>query len=419
MPKPRRRKFTSVERTLEISGLGRHGEGMAEHESGRHFVPYCLPGETVRATITGKTSQLEEVMVASPDRIEAICPSFGTCGGCAVQHLKQDHYRAWKRSVVETALRNKQIEVPVEELLDAHGEGRRRVTLHAKFIKGGAICGLMKSNSHDLLDLETCPILVPELTNVTTVAQALSAPFASAANQVDIQVTAADNGLDCDVRGAGKMTYDAQVALASVADEFDIARISIAADTALERRRPVIRMGLADVVPAPGGFLQATREGEDTLSRLALDHIAGAKTVADLYCGVGPFALRAAENATVTAYDSNEAAITSLTNAIRFTKGLKPLTPRKQNLSSDAVYHTDLNVYDAVILDPPRAGALHQVRELVDSKVERVVSISCDPASFARDAEILVTGGYTLEKVVPVDQFKYSSHVEIVGCFSR
>jgi len=417
MPKHRRRKFTSVERTLEITALGRHGEGMAEHESGRHFIPFALPGETVRATISGKKAELDEVLVASPDRIDPFCKYFGQCGGCAVQHLKQDDYQNWKRGIVETALRHKQIDLPVEPLVDGHGTGRRRVTLHAQYIKGGVLCGFMKGASHQLLDLKNCPILTPELDNVTDVGRRLATPFASAANKINMQITATDTGLDCDVQGAGKMTYDAHVALAKVADECDIARISIDGEMALERRKPTIKMGLANVTPSSGGFLQATYAGEETLDQLALDYIDGAKNIADLFCGIGPFALRAAQKTTVTGYDNNEPAIAALSNAIRHTPGLKPLNAIVQDLFQNPVYHRDLEKFDAVIFDPPRAGALEQVREIVEAEIPKVVSISCDPASFARDAEVLIDGGYTLEKIIPVDQFKYSSHIEIVGCF--
>jgi SAM-dependent methyltransferase len=181
---------------------------------------------------------------------------------------------------------------------------------------------------------------------------------------------------------------------------------------------PTVRIGTAVVPLPPGSFLQATRAGEETLAGLVTEHVGKAKQVADLFCGVGPFALRLAENAKVTAMDSDEAALEALSRASA-APGLKPITVQKRDLFRRPLTSPEMKSFDAVVFDPPRQGAEAQARELAKSKVPLVIAVSCNAATFARDAKILIDGGYQLSAVTPVDQFKYTAHVEIVAAFAR
>jgi 23S rRNA (uracil1939-C5)-methyltransferase len=277
----------------------------------------------------------------------------------------------------------------------------------------------MEKRSHRLLDLDTCPIIVRALADAADVARALAAPLAGRVKALDVLLTATEAGLDCDIRGAVAVHGDSQLALSDVAAGCDLARITVNRDLVIARTPPTLRMGLATVHLPPGAFLQATAAGETALARLACDGVGAAGRIADLFCGIGPFALRLAAQATVTAFDSDALALDALSRAARGSSGLKPVQAGRRDLFRKPLTAAELDRFDAVVFDPPRAGAEAQAGELAKSKVPVVVAVSCDPASFARDAATLVAGGYRIESVVPVDQFKHAAHVEIVAVFRR
>jgi len=243
--------------------------------------------------------------------------------------------------------------------------------------------------------------------------------LAATRKPLDIQVTATDAGLDVDVRGSGPLTAADMTALAQVADRRNLARLTRHGEIVAQLRLPVIRIGRAQLVLPPGAFLQATAAAEVNLARLVEAYCAGAGTVADLFCGVGPFALRLADRARVTAVDNDADAIAALRRAA---SGLSPCAPaaaQLRDLFRSPLVPAELKRFDAVVFDPPRQGAEAQARELAASTVAAVVAVSCNPATFARDARILVDGGYRLARVTPVDQFLYSAHVEVVACFKK
>ena len=407
------------EMTLQIAAMGRHGEGIAQTADGPVYVPFALPDEIVCAAVDGNRGRLIEVVAPAADRIAPFCPHFGRCGGCAVQHWQDDGYRGWKRGLLETALRHRHIETPVDALIDAHGDGRRRATMHVRFAKRRVLAGFMERRSHRLLDLDQCPIVVPALADAANVARALAAPLDGRVKALDVLLTATETGLDCDIRGAVAVHGDSQLALSGAAAERDLARLTVNRDLVIERRPPALRMGPAMVKLPPGGFLQATAAGEEALARLAGAGIGDADRVADLFCGVGPFALRLAERVTVVAFDSDARALDALSHAARSAPGLKPVHAERRDLFRQPLTARELNRFDAVVFDPPRAGAETQATELAQSTVPTVVAVSCDPPSFARDAAILVEGGYRIERITPVDQFKHSAHVETVAVLRR
>ena len=404
---------------LHITALGRHGEGVAEGPGGPVYVPFTLPGETVQATVEGKRARLIGIVEPSPARAEPPCPHFTRCGGCAVQHWAEAPYRAWKQGLVHTALRHRHIDAPVGELADAHGAGRRRVTLHVLFAGGRVLAGFMEGRSHRLIDLDACPILCPELAGAAAIARELGAAVRGHAKSFDILITASDTGLDCDLRGRIPDHPDIQMDLSEAAQRLDLARITVNGDLGLERRAPMLRAGPARIPLPPGTFLQATAQGEETLAQLVLAAAGEAGRVADLFCGIGPFALRLAEHASVLAVDSDGPALKALDRAARATPGLKPVATERRDLFRNPLAPRELDRFDAVIFDPPRAGAQAQARELALSKVPTVVAVSCDPASLARDLAILTEGGYRIERVTPVDQFKHAAHVEAVAVLRR
>jgi 23S rRNA (uracil1939-C5)-methyltransferase len=411
-----------VER-LMIARLGSRGDGIADTAAGSLYVPYALPGETVEVEPWpghADRRHLIKVDVASPDRIAPICPHFGICGGCALQHLATARYRDWKRALVVAALERAGLDAPVDDLIDAHGEGRRRAVFHARVSARDVIeVGFSALKAHHVVAIDRCPILAPGLSGAIEAAWAIAEVLAAARKPLDIQVTATDAGLDVDVRGSGPLTAADMTALAQVADRRNLARLTRHGDIVAQCRSPVVRIGRAQLVLPPGAFLQATMAGEAILARLVEAHCGGAGTVADLFCGVGPFALRLAERARVTAADNDADAIAALRRGAAGAQGLKPLAAQLRDLFRSPLVPAELKRFDAVVFDPPRQGAEAQARELAASTVAAVVAVSCNPATFARDARILVDGGYRLVRVTPVDQFLYSAHVEVVACFKK
>ncbi len=357
---------------------------------------------------------------ASPERIAPICPHFGVCGGCAIQHWEMERYRAWKHEIVVETLAQAKLDCEVAPLIDAHGLGRRRITLHARKGTHDVLkVGFAAANSHDVIPVDRCPILDPGLSGALEAAWALAEPLITIGKPLDIQVTASDTGLDVDVRGSGPLKPAMVATLSRLAEQHRLARLTRHGELVLMRTPPVISIGTAQVTLPPGSFLQATVAGEETLAALVAAQCGRAKTIADLFCGVGPFALRLAAKARIAAFDSDAGAVAALQKAATSTSGLKPVKAEARDLFRRPLMPPELRDFDAIVFDPPRQGAQAQAQQLAASKVGAVVAVSCNVATFARDARILVDGGYRLENVTPVDQFRYTPHVELVARFAR
>jgi 23S rRNA (uracil1939-C5)-methyltransferase len=407
-----------VTERLVIDRLGHRGDGVVDSGVEPLFVPGALPGETVDVeAVAGHPDrrQLLRVEVPSPERIAPICPHFGICGGCAVQHLDMAAYRAWKRDLVVAALRHAGIEAPVADLVDAHGDGRRRAVFHARGDSDVLQVGFSAARAHHIVPIDHCPILAKSLDGALKAAWAVAEALLPMNKPLDIQVTATDAGLDIDVRGSGSPTARLATALAKVAAALSLTRLTRHGELIAQQRAPTLRIGKAIVALPPAAFLQATAEGEAVLARLVLSICEGARNIADLFSGVGPFSLRLAEYARVTAADNDEAALAALKRAATTTAGLKPIEAKTRDLFRNPLEPEELADFDAVVFDPPRQGAQAQSRALAASRVPVVAAVSCNPATFARDIRILIDGGYRLMSVTPVDQFCYSAHVEIIG----
>lgn len=409
----------AMNETLMIARLGQRGDGVAETVDGPVFVPFALPGESVRAVRDGDRAQVVEILAPSASRIAAICPLFTRCGGCVAQHMGEGLYAEWKRQQVVSALGRVGSGVTVEPPRDAHGTGRRRVTFHARREEDGMRIGFMAARSHDLIAVDACPVLAPGLARAPSVAQHLANRLGGSNKPLDLQITAAEAGLDVDIRGHGPAGNALRRTLTEAAERLDLARLSMHGDVIVERRTPFHLMGKATVTPGPGGFLQATARGEEVLAELVLAALPKAKRVADLFAGCGPFSFRLAERCHVTGFESDKTAVQALQRGASKAQGLKPIVAEARDLFRRPLLEHELAAFDAVVLDPPRAGAEAQVRRLAASKVPVVAYVSCDVGSFARDAALLVAGGYALERVTPVDQFRYSAHIELVGVFRK
>jgi len=409
---------------LVIDHVGHLGDGVALVGGQKIFVPHTLAGETVEVTaVPGHhpdRRSLIEVERASPERIPPFCPHFGVCGGCAIQHWDAAAYQAWKRHLVVETLAQSGIVCEVADIVDAHGAGRRRITLHARMGTHDVLkVGFAAANTHDIIPVDRCPILEPGLHGALDAAWALAEPLISTGKPLDIQITATNNGLDVDVRGSGPLPTAIITRLSRIAEQHRLARLTRHGELVLMRVPPVVTIGAAQVTLPPGSFLQATVAGEETLAALVVDHCKRTKHVADLFCGVGPFALRLAAKTRVSAFDSDAGAVAALQKAATSTAGLKPVRAEARDLFRRPLMPQELRDYDTVVFDPPRQGAQAQATQLAASKVPTVVAVSCSAATFARDAKILVEGGYAIESVTPVDQFRHTPHVEVVARFVR
>jgi len=411
-----------VER-LEINRLGRRGDGIADTPAGPLYVSYVLPGETAEVDAWPghpDRRRLLRIGAASPERIAPICPHFGVCGGCAIQHWDGARYRAWKRGLVVEALGWAGLDAPVDDVIDAHGEGRRRAVFHARRGQRDVLkVGFAAPRAHHVVAIDRCPVLAPSLDGAIAAAWALAEALEPARKPLDIQVTATDAGLDIDVRGSGPLPAPRAAALAQLAERLRLARLTRHGELVAQRVAPTLAVGRARVVLPPGCFLQATAAGEATLAALVAEGCGDATSIVDLFAGVGPFALRLAERARVTAIDSDHGAIAALKRAAETTAGLKPVETEARDLFRRPLIAAELKRHDCVVFDPPRQGAEAQARALAASAVPVVVAVSCNPMTFARDARLLVDGGFRLARVTPVDQFRYSFHVELVARFER
>jgi 23S rRNA (uracil1939-C5)-methyltransferase len=407
-------------RELRIQAVGAQGDGIAEGS----FVPLTLPGELITAEMSGNRGELVEVLEASPDRVTPPCPHFGVCGGCAFQHWDMQPYLDWKREQVAFQLAREGLETEVLPIFASPPASRRRVALHARGGKGGVRLGFKERRSWNLAKIETCPVSNPKLVAAFPALARLAAPFLEHPKSAPtLHVTLTATGLDIDITGveakSGGLSADARVRAAMIAGEADFARVTMAGEMIYMARQPMVKLGPAIVSLPAGSFLQAVPQAEKAMVDFAVEAAQGASRVVDLFSGVGTFTFRLAEIASVYAADSSAPAVAALKGALGTANGLKAITAEARDLTRRPVLSTELNKVDVAVLDPPRAGAYEQHVELAKSKVARVVGVSCNPGTFARDAKLLVDAGFRLERVLPVDQFLWSPHIELLGVFSR
>jgi 23S rRNA (uracil1939-C5)-methyltransferase len=402
---------------VSIVALDAHGHGLTANCA---IVPGTLPGERVLIKSEGKHAVIIETLDVSSERAKPICPWFETCGGCVAQHMSPSLYQAWKRGLVVEALEREGVAVEVGDLVDAHGAGRRRATFHARFPHGQPDeVGFMRARSHDIIAIDNCPLFSPGMAGAIAAAQALSGDLRGLMKPLDIGVTATLDGLDVDLRGSGPLGRAETQKLTRTAEALDLARVSNHGEIVIERRPPRVAFGEALARLPPGGFLQATEAGETWLAEFAERALADTKRVADLFCGAGAFGLRLARGREVFAADADPAAIAALARAAATTPRLHKLATETRDLFRRPLRADELAAFDAALIDPPRAGAIEQARALAASTLPLIVSISCNAATFARDARILIDGGFQVEAVTPLDQFRFSAHVEIAAVFRR
>jgi 23S rRNA (uracil1939-C5)-methyltransferase len=405
---------------VTIDRLGAQGDGIAESPNGPVFVPFALPGERVRIAVEpdGKRAKLLDVRDPSPDRIAPVCPHFGICGGCALQHFGAGAYLAWKRELVVQALKSRGLDAAVEPVRPVPLGSRRRAIFTLGRTKEGPVLGYHRARSPDLIDITICPVLSPGIVARLPKLKAALAPLLGGKREARVGVTETATGLDIVVDGV----RPTQAAFARVMRELaslGVSRVTIDGESLIPGASPIVRFGPAEVGLPPGAFLQASPEAEAVLTDLVTEGVGRAKRIADLFAGLGTFTFALAGTAAVDAFEADEAALAALAEAARHTPKLKPVHCVPRDLFRAPLGPKELDRYDAVVFDPPRAGAAAQAEQLAKSKVKRLVAVSCNPGTLARDLRILVDGGYRLTRIVPVDQFLFSAHIEAVAHLER
>lgn len=412
--------------TLIIARLGSGGDGIADTSAGPVYVPFTLPGEVVAVARVKNHATVMSMSVASPERVTPPCVHFGpdgrngTCGGCTLQHAGDALYHAFKRNLVVAALKSKGLTPEVAPLVIARPGERRRVVFTARRTEKGMLLGFNQAGSHHIVSIDHCPIasdgIVLRLEDIRRVAGAI----ATSSEPFRLTVLETLSGLDLAFEGVKTVgDRERRAVTQCVLSLRGIARVSNDGEILIEPQKPEIDFGGVRVSPPAGGFTQATKEAEEAMAGLVLAAIGKAKRVADLFAGSGTFALRIARKAKVHAVEGEEKAVKALDHAARNTQGLKPVTVERRDLFRRPLMASELKAYDAVVFDPPRAGAEDQCKELARSGVKTIVAVSCNPVSLARDLAILTAAGYRIRLVTPIDQFLWSAHVEAVAVLEK
>jgi 23S rRNA (uracil1939-C5)-methyltransferase len=422
-----------VELEVEIAEIGARGDGIARLETGeRLYVPYTLPGDRVRVRLgrkrpDGFVARVATLLTAGPGRAEPPCRHFGACGGCALQHLAPGSYRDWKLALLERALARQGIAAgAILPLVATPPARRRRADFTALRRKSDMLLGFNAPLSHEIIDLAECPVLLPAIAALLPALRDMLAALLAPSERAEVKVTASDSGLDLLLVTGIALGAKRRERLAAFAEAQDLARVARlhpkgdSAEPIVERRPVLVRFGPVSVTLPPGAFLQATREGERALQAAVARGVGDGRRVADLYAGCGSLGLPlAAAGHGVHAVEGDRAAVETLERMARESAGRLRLTVARRDLDRRPLMDAELERFDAVIFDPPRAGAPAQAEALAQSGVPRIIAISCNPASFARDAKALAEGGYRLDWVQPVDQFLWSPHLELAALFTR
>lgn len=407
---------------FQVERLGAQGDGVVERDHQTIYVPFALPGESWTQDDDGAFWRLTD----APERIEPVCPHFEACGGCVAQHMQEALYEEWKTGHIRRALAQQGIEHPVAALWRAPRGSRRRVSFSVDFSESVPRIGYRAPNSHQLVPIEQCVVaeppivaIIPLLTELLTVISPAAAREATNAD-ARIQVLLADNGLDVAIHAAfGDLSAVQRQELAHLADTGGLLRLRWGASEIFQRAQPVVLIAGVEVAVSADMFVQAVTAAQERMAQLAGKALSRSKCVADLFCGLGAFSLPLAQRSSVLAVDNDQAAITSLERAERHAQGLKPIKTLSRDLFREPMSRGELNQFDGVLFDPPRAGAAAQTEALAKSKVPVVVAVSCNPATLARDLRTLIDGGYKLASINPIDQFLYSAHVEVVAVLRR
>lgn len=402
--------------TVTITRLGHQGDGIAD---GPIFAPRALPGEVVEGAVDGTRMDAPRILVPSPDRIRPPCPHYRSCGGCAVQHARDEFVTMWKEDTIRHALAAQGLETHFRPPHISPLHSRRRASLAGRRLKSGALVGFHARASDVVTAVPNCLILHPDLTAALPLLEEFTRRAGTRKGELALALTRSETGLDLAVTGGAHLTAAQRAEFGQWAGQSGLVRVAWGGEVIAQTHPPRHSIGRAQVSPPPGAFLQATQQGEAALQDAVLEISAHARSVVDLFAGCGTFALTLAERVEVHAVEGAADMLTALEQGWRQAGGLKRLSAEVRDLYRRPLLAEELSRHDCAVIDPPRAGAEAQCRELAASRVPVIAAISCNPVTFARDARLLTAGGYKLDWVQLVDQFRYSPHVELAARFVR
>lgn len=403
---------------LTVDRLGHLGDGIAQGPEGPVYLQMVLPGEVIEAEVEGDQGRGVKIVTPSTDRVAAPCRHYKSCGGCSLQHASDAFVAEFKTNVVRRALEARGIKTEVEALHTSPPQSRRRATLSARRTKSGAMVGFHGRASDVLTEIPDCKLLRPELLALMPVLKQITALGGSRSAEVSLSLALTETGPDLAVTGAKPVDPKIIGGVASAAAGH-IARVTWNGETLALDRAPKVRMGQALVPMPPGAFMQATSAGEAALLDAVRRYVGDAARVVDLFAGMGTFSLPLAEKAEVHAVEGSKELMAALDQGWRSAPGLKRVTTETRDLFRRPLDGDELKSFDAAVIDPPRAGAEAQCAALGASKLKRIAMVSCNPVTFARDAEILIAAGFALDHLEVIDQFRWSAHVELAACFTR
>jgi 23S rRNA (uracil1939-C5)-methyltransferase len=402
-----------------IKQLSIQGDGIADGPEGPVYIPFTLPGEVVEGEVSGNRIPKPRIIEPSDNRVKAPCPHFKSCGGCSMQHASDSLLADWKTDVVRNALAAHDLESEFRPIITSPAQSRRRATFAAQRTKKGVLIGFHGRASDTVIAIPSCKLLHPDIMATLPAMEALTKIGASRKAGISISVTQSASGPDVSVEDAKEADGPMMVELGALVEQFKLARLSWNDEVVAIRSVPVQTFDGVSVSPPVGAFLQATEAGQISLTNTVIEAVGNASTIVDLFAGCGTFSLPLAKQATVLAVEGDAPLLDALDAAWRLGEGLKTITTHKRDLFRNPMLAEDLKKVDAIVIDPPRAGAKAQCEALSEATVSRIAFVSCNPVTFARDAKILVNAGYTIDWVQVVDQFRWSSHVELVALLTK
>ncbi len=415
---------------LEIEEVGVNGDGVSHHEGRPWYIPFSATGDVLNVRQTesrgrGFVGEIVDIQGASSDRIKPACRHFGTCGGCNLQHISAPALSDWKQGRIRQALEKAGLETPViHPTITSSEHSRRRVEFVASKRKKGVMIGYHLRRSHQIFDVGDCPVLTPDLLSLVKPMRHMLSKIMPRNSQARLTLTRTINGPDLLISGTLTDDLTMRETVAEFGHEAKLCRIAIFDET--EKRLeviaaakpPLIQIGDHQVALPPGGFLQATEEGQETLISLMLEALPSDAKILDLFCGCGSFTLPASDKArSVHGIEGDESRV----NALRMTVNsqMLPVSVETRDLFRRPLMPQEFLPFDTVVIDPPRAGAAAQITELAQSTIQKVIFISCNPTSFARDAKTLCDAGFNLGAITPIDQFRWSPHTELFAVLER
>lgn len=399
---------------LTVERLDQRGNGVA----GDVRIPRVLPGEVVEGDVAEGRMPAPRVLDPSPDRVRPPCAHARSCGGCTFQHARDGFVTGWKAAQVRVALAARGIAAPDMAVATSPPRSRRRAVLAARRGKAGVTLGFHMRGSDQIVDTPGCLLLHPDLVATFPALREIAALGGTRRGALALTVTRSLTGADVAVRGGKPLDAPLRAGLAAIAEQHGLARITWDDDLAALRTPPLVAFGAARVPLPPGAFLQATEAGESALLAAVTDAIGDAARVADLFAGCGTFALPLAARAEVHAVEGDATLTAALHAGWRQAQGLRRVTVDTRDLFRRPLTGDELRGFDAVVIDPPRAGAEAQTAALAAARVPVIAAVSCNPVTFARDAAILLAAGYAMDRLLLVDQFRWSSHVELAARFA-